>query len=84
MEDMGGFSDGLMLVVQVFTTFYSANAFAAEFLNKKFVDGADDTTQEQILKSPAFDKALHRMNTNIPHENQNLSPVKQITKLLTI
>ena len=69
MEDMGGFSDGLMIVVQVFTTFYSANAFAAEFLNKKFIDGADDTTQDKIFKSPAFNKALHRMNTTLPQEN---------------
>jgi hypothetical protein len=42
ISDVGGFSDGIILVCNIFMTAYSAMAFKTSFLNKSYYDSDKD------------------------------------------
>ena len=59
---MGGFYDVLYLLVYVFMSIYAANAFAADFLNKRYVDEASGFNNDHLAKNGRIQEAVKRID----------------------
>ena len=47
VSDVGGFSDGIYLVLRIFMTAYSAMAFKTNFLNRSYFDSDSNPREQQ-------------------------------------
>ena len=52
LGDVGGFSDGLILVCSLYMSLYAAIAFKADYLNGQYIDAASESaaiTKEKFV-----------------------------------